>query len=89
MPTEVSTVTDDQRLSGIVRRQPAFSEKHTRRKAADLEVMLDCWGEVFQPYFGNDEHWDFRRNDCNVRSIVQLTELGAASMEREMRLRAL
>ena len=38
--------------------------------ATVLEVMLDCWGEVFQPYFGDDKHWEVRQIVCNLRSIV-------------------
>ena len=38
--------------------------------AAVLEAMLDCWGEVFQPYFGDDKHWEVRQIVCNLRSIV-------------------
>ena len=34
-----------------------------------LGAMLDCWGEVFQPYFGDDEHTQVRQIVCNVRSI--------------------
>ena len=34
-----------------------------------LGAMLACWGEVFQPYFGDDEHTQVRQIVCNVRSI--------------------
>ena len=50
--------------------RPRSTQANTPDAATVLEVMLDCWVEVFQPYFGDDEHWEVRQIVCNVRSIA-------------------
>ena len=50
--------------------RPPSTLADTPDAAAVLEAMLDCWGEVFQPYFGDDKHWEVRQIVCNLRSIV-------------------
>ena len=50
--------------------RPRSTQANTPDAATVLEVMLDCWGEVFQPYFGDDKHWEVRQIVCNLRSIA-------------------
>ena len=50
--------------------RPPSTLADTPDAAAVLEAMLDCWGEVFQPYFGDDKHWEVRQIVCNLRSIA-------------------
>ena len=50
--------------------RPRSTQADTPDAAAVLEAMLDCWGEVFHPYFGDDKHWEVRQIVCNLSSIV-------------------